>query len=182
MKFIFIHINKTAGSSVEQALGLRFRHLTAAEVIAQIGMDAWRQAYTFTFVRNPWDKVVSHFHYRILTNQTDMGTEPLSFKDWVRLAYGDRDPRYYDKPKMFMPQTDWITDDNGEVLVNFIGRFERLADDFRQVCRHINRSGQLPHLKRSGHDDYRRYYDDVSREIVADWFRKDIERFDYSFD
>ena len=179
--FILIHINKTGGSSVEQALGLRFEHLTALEKIAQVGRPQWDSAYTFAFIRNPWDKVVSHYHYRVQTNQTNLGANPLSFAQWVERTYGRQDPAYYDNPKMFMPQVDWITDADGKLLVNFVGRFERLAADFKTICRHLGREATLPHLKASKRGNYRDYYDEPTQQIVADWFRKDIERFAYQF-
>ena len=56
--FIFIHINKTAGTSIGKAIGLPIKdHLTAQEVLSRIGKDRWDAAYKFTLVRNPWDKV-----------------------------------------------------------------------------------------------------------------------------
>ena len=72
-KFVFIHINKTAGSSIEKALKLRFEHKTALEKRAEIGPELFAEKFVFAFVRNPWDKVVSHYHYRVRTNQNGFG-------------------------------------------------------------------------------------------------------------
>jgi hypothetical protein len=84
---------------------------------------------------------------------------------------------------MFMSQVDWISNETGDILVDYIGRFERLADDFAEVCRRTSRAGlELPHLKRSGHSDFRSRYDDVSAGIVADRFAADIDRFGYAFE
>ena len=105
--YVFIHINKTGGSSVEAALRLPFEHKTALEKEAELGPALWRRKHKFAFVRNPWDKVVSHYHYRVQTNQTGLGDASLSFGDWVRAVYRDRDPRYYDEPRMFVPQWEW---------------------------------------------------------------------------
>jgi len=178
----FVHINKTGGSSIEQALGLRFRHRTARELIEECGRDAWDRLFTFAVVRNPWDKAVSHYHYRVQTNQTGLGNRHLDFRAWVRESYGARNPVYYDKPKFFMSQMEWITDADGTVLVGFVGRFERLEADFQEICRRLNRSASLPHLKRSVHQDYRAYYDSESANIIADWFRRDVEHFGYRFE
>ncbi|MGH7446771.1 MAG: sulfotransferase family 2 domain-containing protein [Longimicrobiales bacterium] len=180
---IFVHINKTGGSSIEAALGLPFQHCTAAELRTYLGQRRWQERFSFAFVRNPWDKVASHYAYRVKTNQTGLGDRHLEFKTWVRLAYGDREPRYHDQQKMFMPQTEWIADASGAILVNFVGRFERLNEDFAEVCRHTGRKGlKLPHLKRSAPYDYRRTYDDESAAIVAHWFAADIQQFGYTFD
>lgn len=179
--FVFIHINKTAGSSVGRALGLRFEHQTAQEKRAALGPARWDNRFAFTFVRNPWDRVVSLYHYRIKTNTTGLRDQPIDFTTWVRLTFRDQDPAYYNSPKMLMPQWEWIADAEGNSLVDFIGRFENLEYDFRVVCARIQRQATLPHLKKSNRGDYRQYYDDASIEIVRDWFGVDVERFDYEF-
>jgi hypothetical protein len=179
--FVFIHINKTGGSSIDAALGMPTEHNTAREKIRQIGRGAWDRKFTFTIVRNPWDKVVSHYHYRLKTNQTNLKDDPIPFAEWVQRTYGEQDPKYYDKPKMFMPQVDWISDDKGEILVNFVGRFERLNEDFGKICKRLNRQADLPHVKQSNRGQYADYYDETTREIVSHWFRDDIEQFNYSF-
>ncbi len=179
--YAFVHINKTGGSSIERALRLPFEHKTAAEKIAELGADEWARRYTFTVVRNPWDKVVSHYHYRVQTNQTGLGARPLPFGDWVRLAYRDHDPAYYDQPRMFMPQADWITGPDGGLLVDEVCRFETLAADFAAVCRRIGTSAAIPHEKPSRRGPYREHYDDAAAEIVREAFARDIERFHYQF-
>jgi hypothetical protein len=181
-RLFFVHINKTGGSSIERALNLRFKHKTALEIIAKVGRPQWDQAYTFAAIRNPWDRVVSHYHYRAQTNQTNLGTDAISFAEWVQLTYGSQDPRYYDIPMAFMPQINWITDREGQLLVKFICRFERLDADFKNVCAHLNRvAAPLPRLKASSHGPYRDYYDSATAKIVADWFHKDIQSFGYQF-
>ncbi len=183
--FSFVHINKTGGSSIEKALGLPLAHRTAQEIRRCIGDQKWSRRFSFAFVRNPWDKVVSHYHYRVFTGRggldDDSVDDPVDFATWVKLAYGENDPRYYNKPRMFMPQTDWISDQRGGVLVDFVGRYERLHEDFAEVCRRLGVTAQLPHLKKSDHEGYREHYTDETREIVRRWFDKDIETFDYHF-
>ncbi len=180
--FIFVHINKTGGSSIERALHLPFQHRTAAELRADLGPDRWERRFSFGFVRNPWDKVVSHYHFRVKTNQTGLRDHPLSFEEWVLRAYGDADPRYCDDPRMFMPQHEWLCDADGKLLVDFVGRFESLADDFETVCRRLNRDARLPHLKRSTHRDFRELYSPRTRDLIADRFAGDLKRFGYSFE
>ena len=179
--FVFVHINKTGGTSIEAALGLKLRHRTAAQLRHELGREEWARRFTFAFVRNPWDKVVSHYHYRVKTNQTGLRKRTVEFNDWVRLAYGARDPQYYDKPRMFMPQLDWLTDRQGRILVNFVGRFERLEQDFGEVCRELGISAELPHLKSSGRRSYVDLYAPDTAEIVAERFAPDLREFGYVF-
>ncbi len=178
----FVHINKTGGSSIEKALNLPFQHRTALEMRALMGTKRWQSRFSFAFVRNPWDKVASHYAYRVQTNQTGLREEQIAFKDWVRLAYGEQDPRYYDQHKMFMPQTDWIVDEHGQVIVNMVGRYERLVDDFARVCETVGRRAELPHLKKSSNRDYRQMYDSPTVDIVGRWFDNDVRTFGYTFE
>ncbi|MCW8091277.1 sulfotransferase family 2 domain-containing protein [Alteromonas sp. ASW11-130] len=180
-KFIFIHINKTGGSSVEKALGLPFEHETALEKIAELGRSQWDKKFTFAIVRNPWDKVVSHYRYRVKTNQTNLADKNIDFRQWVKLAYGDNNPEYYDKPIMFMPQLDWIADEDGNLLVDEILRFENLSEGFNDVAKRLNINATLPHVKKSKRGNYRDYYDDETQLVVAKWFAKDVEQFNYTF-
>jgi chondroitin 4-sulfotransferase 11 len=181
--FVFIHINKTAGTSIGNAIGLPIKHhQTAREVIARIGRDKWDKAYKFTLVRNPWDKVVSHYEYRRKRNKTALASNEIPFREWVRKTYGqDKDPFYYNNPKAFQPQVEWLKDDDGKITIDFIGKFESINEDFRQIRNAIGIDAELPHLNASKRSGYRHYYDDESREIVSKWFQEDIELFGYHF-
>jgi hypothetical protein len=184
-EFLFIWINKTAGVSVSNALGIDkdlYNHYTAMELREILGPTEFESKFKFGFVRNPWDKVVSEYRFRIWTYQTEL-TPDTSFSQWLKSAYVDRDPKYYDWPKMFLPQLEWITNEKGEIAVDFIGRFENLQNDFdiisstlkidRQLLRHENRSRES-----SG---YRHYYDHETKAIVEKLFKADIEYFGYKY-
>ncbi len=181
LDYVFIHINKTGGSSVERALGLPFQHKTALELRSEMGAARWARRFKFTIVRNPWDRAVSHFYYRVQTNQTGLGERPIPFGEWVERVYVQQDPEYYDQPRMFMPQVDWIADAGGRTLVDFVGRFETLERDFAAICGRLRRRATLPHLKSSNRPDYRRAYSDTTAGIVATVFARDIEAFGYAF-
>ena len=180
-EFVFIHINKTGGMSIEKALGLEKQHLTALEYKNLLGNRRWKKQFKFSIVRNPWDKVVSHFHHRVKTNQTGLGDNSIDFKDWVKLSYGEQNPKYYDYPKFFMPQIDWLTDSQGEISVDFIGRFENLENDFQFICEKIGAEAYLPLVNKSKRHEYHHYYDDTTKKIVEKWFEKDVDYFKYNF-
>jgi len=179
--WVFVHINKTGGTSVGKALNIRLDHRSALELIEALGRPTWDRKFSFAFVRNPWDKVVSQYHYRARTAQAGFEAGPPPFPEWAVRTFAERDPAFYDRPRMFRPQMDWVADDTGEVVVNFIGRFETLDADFQEVCRRIGRTASLPHLKASPHAPYRTYYDDESRDAVAKHFARDIAAFGYDF-
>lgn len=182
--FVFLHINKTAGTSVGRAIGLTVKqHLTAREIIARIGREKWRSSWTFTFVRNPWDRAVSLYEYRRGKNRTGIASMDLSFADWAgRVFNDDPDPELHNNSKSFQSQCDWLRDDEGVIDIDFTGRFENIAADFEQIAAKIAPGARLPHLNASKRRDYRAYYDAGSRERVEHWFAEDIERFEYGFD
>lgn len=182
--FVFLHINKTAGTSVGHAIGLPVkRHLTAREVIRLIGREDWDAAWKFSFVRNPWDRAVSLYEYRRMKDRTGIGSDGLPFGEWVQRVFGeDPDPAYHNKRRPFLPQSDWLKDDRGRISLEFIGRFERLAEDFQRVAERIAPGAELPRLNASRRREYSEYYDARSRDTVARRFAEDIDRFAYRFE
>ncbi len=181
--FVYIHINKTGGRSIETALGLlSVDHRTALQKRNDMGAAAWEQKFKFAFVRNPWDRVVSHYAYRIKTNRLGLAEANLDFKAWLKLAYQDQDRAFFDQPKFFMPQFEWLSDENGQLIVDYVGRFETLNQDFAHVCEQIGRDVELPHVNKSNRSHYSSYYDDESIALVGELFAKDIEHFGYTFE
>lgn len=179
--FIYVHITKTGGTSIREAFNLPHEHKPAYRIIEDIGRKRWDHKYTFSVVRNPWDKVVSTFTFRKRIGHGILKEKEISFQEWVRLTFGEMRPEYYDSEWMFMPQTNWLTDSDGIIAVDYICRFENLQDDFRKVCDHLGKKVFLPHLNKSRRESYRGYYDDASKKLVDDWFVKDIENFNYRF-
>ena len=159
--YVFIHINKTGGTSVGKAIGLPTkRHLTIKEVSEIIGFEKLDEAFKFTVVRNPWDKVVSHYKYRVKTNQTLMSEKPIGFSEWVEKTYGEnKDSFYYDNPRMFQPQVEWLKDASGNILVDKIIKFENLSTDFSELATILNIEKELPHLNKTNRLNYQKYYD-----------------------
>lgn len=175
----FIHINKSGGSSVEKALGLPFSHQTAAMRVARLGVEEWRRRYSFTFVRNPWDKMVSQYHFRQGRGRLHRDVE---FREWIRATLLDGDEELMFRRSMFINQLDWISGTSGEVLVDDIYRFESLHDDFARLCRRLGVDASLPHDKPSAHRHFSEYYDAATADIVGTAFQRDIEFFDYQLD
>ncbi len=195
-RFLFVHIPKTAGNSIQSILrdysedelvalrgeqdgierfGLRNpkykikKHSTLAEYRAVLRDEQFRSLYKFTCVRNPWDRMVSY--YFTPTQQVGawdrkefrkMISKGLSVADYLRLDKGEEDPF-------------------GNV--DYVMRFENLANDFRSVCTTLGiPTASLPQYNRSNREHYSKYYNDELRELVRKRFASEIERFGYTFD
>ena len=193
-KFIFVHINKTAGSSIKHSLRScpheNLGHEILSESINKCQGDP-DEYFKFTFVRNPWDKIVSNYFFRMGFCKR---TQKLSFKDWVTNSTKKKSPTFDNYSFLYCfaqrPQLDWISDRNGKLLVDFIGRFENLHEDFNIICDRLEIPRQelsyknkstLRNPKDHGRKHYGELYDDETKEIIEERFAKDIEYFGYKF-
>ena len=194
-KFIFVHINKTGGTSVEAVLKKYCDHRTTKhEMLCKIlpsdgfsnpDKTSLRQHckhdfndyFKFTFVRNPWDRCLSGYFYSFKWHEMQNTTPPHNtFKEYLDLKL------LYKNNLFTHTQLDWISTDNGTVKTDFIGRSENLQNDFNIVCDKIGiPREQLPHKNKTKHKHYTEYYDDETREIVAKRYARDIEYFGYEF-
>jgi hypothetical protein len=149
-------------------------HYTLEELIKyQFMRSSDLNYFKFCFVRNPWQRTVSAWEYLIHQKWANM-KQFSTFEIFIK-----------NMPSRFAhlkPQCDWICDNNQNVIVDFIGRFENLQEDFNIICDKIGIPKQkLPHKNKTKHKHYTEYYDDETREIVAKKFAKDIEYFNYEF-
>jgi hypothetical protein len=79
-------------------------------------------------------------------------------------------------------QADMLCDEQDNLIVDFVGRFESLSEDFQRICDRLRISVVLPHTNKSNYGYYRSYYNSRMCELVADACRKDIDLFGYTFD
>ncbi len=142
-------------------------------------MESEDNYYRFAFVRNPWDKLVSIYSntdFNLLMQAQAQGIELkcLEFPEFIRRIAEIQHIH-------LLPQYDFIYAENGQCLVNFIGRFEQLQGDFAQVCQTLNLDIQLPHHNASVHTPYQDYYTEESKAWVGERYQVDIETFNYHF-
>lgn len=199
---IFVHIPKTGGSSIEDAIWERPRrvedlwmgfvrpgfnkyqsgglqHLLARQIREEVGEDIFARYFKFSVVRNPWDRAVSQWRY--MTTRKDLpeffGIGPdAPLADYLEAAAASGHVQA-------LPQWDFLHDTDGARLVDVIGRFETLAQDAAAIFERIGLTGvALPHAMKSERDaDYRLYHDARSRALVERLYARDIEAFGYSF-
>ena len=200
-KAIFIHIPKTAGGSMETSLLKKYfktEKMPAASPLRRRLLahnKKWTQHYPiqktidthgvkkseyfkFCFVRNPWSRAVSEFFYIKKQKGCHCSLEniPKTFKDWCKKDMPCSWEWHTD------PQVNFIIDKKGETIMDFIGRFENLQEDFNLVCNAINiPTSNLPIHNSTNHKHYTEYYDDETQAIVTEKYAKDIDYFGYKF-
>lgn len=221
---LFVHIPKCAGQSIEhfflRSLGLdwarrgelllgpngdpkqgppRLAHMTADEYVKLSYLDSekFQQYFKFSFVRNPWARLVSEYRYQPYYVQV------YDFKTFVFKKMPK--PGWSDAYRHVMPQLDYLVGDDGRLLVDFVGKYENLRSDFATVCQSLGiADGRLPDVNRTNVDkkrmtrhrlhgmvrgrfkifdshDYRSYYDSETRDYVAALYAGDIKAFSYDF-
>ena len=190
-KCIFLHMPKTAGRSITNALGGQgdiedlYWHETQNEHKKYIEKRIYDSYFKFAFVRNPWDRILSaYFWYKGggVQNKADkmIGKNlPWRFKKFIKNYEKFISEHDNELSPHFLPQVQIINNPNE---LDFIGKFENLEKDFSYVCKELGLANiKLPHSNKSKHKPYWRYYDKTTKDIVASIFKKDIEVFNYSF-
>lgn len=180
-KIIFCHIPKCGGTSVRRSIPIKLigdPHIPISYDFAQV-KDA---SFSFSFVRNPWDRFVSAYHY---LNAGGMGnTQDLMyqkqffnkfngcFKSFVRA-------KEFLKMKHFAPASIYL--DQFEKM-DFIGKFEDIQNGFNYVCKKLSiPQKEIMHIRKSKHGHYSEYYDNETIETIAGIYKEDIKNFNYKF-
>lgn len=226
-KTIFIHLPKNAGQSIEHVflnlLNLTWEtraplllrpnntpeigppvlaHLKAHEYVLHkyVTQEQFDAYFKFAFVRNPWDRMISIYKYLGFSKKYE-------FNNFLKGVFLKE--QWVDNYWFVGPQSEFIYDNNGELKVDFVGRFENLQKDFNQICTqigisiikipYVNKSDQkkveprttlvklikdrFKHKRKSipTFKSYQEYNDEESKEIIAELYKTDIELFGYQF-
>lgn len=193
-KFIFIHIPKTGGTSIEAALHdescqllsgewdytssrhAPLNHLTLQE-LAACGLatpDQLNSYFKFCIVRNPWDRLISEISCRWMSPWF----QDMELEQRIRYACA-RGTTPLGIANHLRPQADFVSAPG--LQMDFIGRFEYLDQDFAEVCRLLGIKAVLPHHNRSQHQPYQEYYNAETQALVTNTYRRDIDAFHYTF-
>ena len=195
-KFIFIHTNKCAGTSIEVSLTSicgsddiigpvtlenlppDYKHpenydknkfedtMSAEEIKSNIPLEYWEEYTKFSVVRNPWDRMISAWFWQTRNDNRDL----LIFLSQPAL-----------RP---ISMSEQLTV-NDSICTDFLIRYENLNDDYKKVCKLLKISPvKLPHAK-SGYKPkdthYTKYYDGYTKNIIETKFKDDINNFGYKF-
>lgn len=207
-RLIFVHIPKTGGTAMALALEARamaddilvgdtpkaqrrkkrlkgvqtagrlWKHSTLAEAEGLITRSQMADWFVFTLVRNPWDRLVSYYHW-------------LKDQDFdhpaVGLAKGQDFSGFLNAPHTRQsiaanPYGRYVTDGAGQERADAFVRLEHWAEDLAPVEAHLGFSIDMPRANESARSrDWRVYYDAQDAALVADLCASDIARFGYRF-
>ncbi|WP_170559077.1 sulfotransferase family 2 domain-containing protein [Ruegeria atlantica] len=194
LKTVFVHIPKTGGSTISTILRRpNLRSLTKHEPcqtinkhasifvhLDELGPEA-KNYFKFSFVRNPWDRLVSAYHYIIARRkELELVANHSTFESFLH-SFVEEPSQYLSIP-YFTPQSDFLINEDGEMPIDFLGRFETFEKDLSIVLREVGSKRRFfKHRKKSRRQDYREYYSTESSKAVGAIYISDIQNFGYDF-
>jgi hypothetical protein len=201
-KFIFFATPKTATHAIREALrqhlgpddweqqvlfgkqalpipeiaALRHGHIGAREIRSHLDPAIWRDYFKFGFVRNPYDRFVSVCFF-LNRSDPNFAEDALTFmrERIIRKRFQDR--------VLVRPQHKQLCDDDGEIALDFVGRYENLQQSYDEICKNIGISSvELTRKNSSEHSKFVDYYQDEDlRRQVAEFYAEDLRLFAYEF-
>ncbi len=208
-RYIFVHIPKTGGTSLALALEARamkddiligdtpkavkrrarvkalqgsgklWKHSGLADIHRVVTDAEMAEFFVLTLVRNPWDRLVSYYHWLQLQSfqHPAVGlSKSLEFTDFLR-------HEHVQSSISNAPYASYVTDGSGVERCNLFARIEHLQEDLAPFEAHLGFSlDQIERVNTSPREtDYRQYYGKGDADVVADICHDDIARFNYSF-
>lgn len=208
-QYIFVHIPKTGGTSLATALETRamkqdiligdtprarrrkarlthlnargrlWKHATLADIDGVLMPDDIAAMFTFTLVRNPWDRVVSYYHWLRAQSFAHPAVALAQTHDFKSFLH---EP-FVQKSLQTSPARSYMQDVKGVERCNLYIRLETFERDAAPLWEHLGFTLTLPHLNRSDRPArYARAYDAQTRDLVARLCAEDITRFGYRFE
>lgn len=197
-KHIFVHIPKNAGSSMER---LSYVGGSGHDTLHELINKKNKSYLHWGFVRNPYDKIVSLYHFW-KTSGVDFFEQSDSYKkdifekfksfilDYVANHTTNDLQKYLSNKKHFnvgvQPQHIFFKNDFIDLKDIKIGRFENIQEDFKEITNLISERSKIPikaqplaKINSTSRMDFNKYFDKESLSIVSQVYKKDFELFDY---
>ena len=202
-KLIFVHIRKNGGTSITHILltnitgqetkspifslpqNIRdkyelnhLKHAKASTIREHLSQENWNEYYKFAFIRNPWDRTVSTYHWGKVKEKR---YSKLSFYEYVKLI--QQNDKTHPLFHLFQSQTSFITSLDGEIIVDDIFPFEDLQNNIKIVGSKINMDMSIikKHNTTDNRKEYKSYYTPELRDIIYDRYKDDVQLFNYEY-
>lgn len=199
-KFIFAHVPRTGGTSITYSL----RKYSAIEfdtpdpfeikkIYAKSGFKFhdklqniaphYLDYFKFAFVRNPYSRAISAYLYIRKTERSvqHRRLKNLTFKQFLLEQYSNYIIYKTKGLQILAPQYDFLHSCNGDMLADYVGRYENINEDYNYICRRLKITDTvLPHLNHSNNFGLGEYYDAATVSIINDMFKVDFETFGYN--
>ena len=190
-KCIFVHIPKCAGSSINQELNLKSLGFSGHSP-ASYHSEFLDKYFSFTFVRNPYDRIVSAYKYfrklkeghrwhkrnKIISDAANK----MDFKEFVNhipdfMKLMKREEGSFESGIHFQPFYYFLDEP-----VEYIGRFENIQHDYFNIRSRVNLPlKNLPKTNSTNNSNYRELYIEESKNTVYNIYKEDIEKYNYEF-
>lgn len=185
---IFIHLPKTAGTSVSRALGLSASRHVPAEDYRMANPKKFAKFFKFAFVRNPFDRLLSSYAF---LQSGGMNADDTSFAQTHVVPFENFEHFVTEglaiRPEVqnwvhFRTQIKFLSNKKGRNLMDFTGRFEQLHEDYACIAKILRKPVELPFTNASNRSDYREIYTTATVDIVRRIYAVDLDTFGYTFD
>lgn len=164
------------------------QHDDALTIKNSLPAETWDSYFKFSIARDPWERTLSRFFWN---HRNDPAIKPRKrFYHSLGVPFDELAPVRKAFAR-FLREEEWDTNDrfyiiDGELCVDYVIRYEHLADDLKEVCKRVGLPElQLPNLKsgmRSKEHHYSEYYDETTAALVAERHQNDIRLFGYRFE
>lgn len=185
-KLIFIHVPKAAGTSIANEVFNKQQpgHFLWSDY-RDINRKKYESYFKFSFVRNPYDRLVSAFFYlkKGGGNKYDLEFsmkykfDSIDFSDFIHLLNKNKKVK---KWVHFVPQSDFLIHD-GVIVTDFLGKFESIDEDMKKLRELIGLEEKDNARKdnKSIRNGYETYYNKELKDIVYSIYKEDFVNFEY---
>jgi chondroitin 4-sulfotransferase 11 len=185
---IFIHVPRTGGTSISRhvfprASRMFLAHSTASFVQSHIGDVYWEKLFTFSFVRNPYERLVSWY---LFYKKNRPNTHFLSFDEFLKRDTMIMGSFVYNgwMDVDLWSQSVFLTADGSsksDIIVDFVGRYENFDEDMSYICEKLELPKLTTHKHNSGEYDYKDYYTDELKALVKTRCAWEIKTYGYKY-
>lgn len=209
LKALYIPIPKVACSSIKRAIanflsieipgnGMNI-HRANFPIIEKDNLEQYDSFWKFSFVRNPWDRLVSCYSEKIKPDKFFVGKTDsfvngvhkgllkyeifeanMPFSEFLKAVASIPDQK---SDQHFRSQYTFLTNNSGNIIGDFVGKFENLEMDFGYITDTLNAPSELVLLQsnKTHHKHYRKYYTDELLSLFQERYSQDISIFGYNF-